>query len=83
MKLNEAMGWAATALETRASHWREAATSVFPDNAELYEADIDERTNMADMYEEALETLTTLGIVAMEVDEEGQVHLVNIKATSA
>jgi hypothetical protein len=57
MTLSEAMGWATTALEARAKHWRDAAEGVWPDSAELYESDIDERNNMADMYEEAMATL--------------------------
>jgi hypothetical protein len=57
MTLTEAIGWATTCLETRAEHWRKAADGQFPENHEIYDADIDERNNMADMYEEARATL--------------------------
>jgi hypothetical protein len=56
MTLTEAMGWATTALETRARQWRDAADGNF-DQDELFDADTDERLNMADMYEEARATL--------------------------
>jgi hypothetical protein len=56
MTLSEAIGWATTALETRARQWRDAAEGEFNQD-ELFEADIDERNNMADMYEEAMATL--------------------------
>lgn len=78
MTITEALGWATTALETRARQWRDAANGN-ADDSELWEANTDERNNMADMYEEALETLTTFGIVAMHVDEDGTVRMVNIR----
>jgi hypothetical protein len=57
MTLTEAMGWATTALESRARQWRDAADGNFNQD-ELFEADTDERLNMADMYEEALAVLS-------------------------
>ena len=83
MNITEALGWATMALEARATTWRDAAKGEFDNNEELYDADIDERDNMADMYEEALKVLNTFGIVALQVDSECNVRMVNIKATSA
>jgi hypothetical protein len=56
MTLSEALGMATTALETRARQWRDAAEGEFNQD-ELFEADIDERNNMADLYDEAQATL--------------------------
>lgn len=83
MNITEALGWATMALEVRATTWRDAAKGEFNSNEELYDADTDERNNMADMYEEALKVLTTFGIVALQVDDKCNVRMVNIKATSA
>ena len=82
MTITEAIGWATTALEQRARQWRNAAENEFNQD-ELFEADIDERLNMADMYDQALETLTTFGIVGMSVDEQGTIRIINIRRIRA
>jgi hypothetical protein len=86
MNLTEAIGWATTCLETRAEHWRNAAEGVWPDNAELYEADTDERNNMADMYEEAqgildavMGQIGTFGNATIHVNSQGNIRLVNTR----
>lgn len=79
MTITEALGWATTALEARAGQWRQATEQEYIDNDEIWEAGMDERLNMVAMYEEALQVLNTFGIVAMHVDSEGNVRLVNIR----
>jgi hypothetical protein len=83
MTLSEAIGWATTCLETRAEHWRNAAEGVWPDNAELYDADTDERNNMADMYEEAqgildavMGQIGTFGNATIHVNAQGNIRLI-------
>ena len=87
MNITEALGWATTALEARAGQWRQATEQEWIDNDEIWEAHQDERLNMVAMYEEALQVLNTFGIVALQVDEQGSIRMVNIKgnvrATSA
>ena len=90
MNITEALGWATTALEFRGRMWRqtEQAISSGDENIELeldefYEAGALEADHMAVGYEEALKVLNTYGVVALQVDDECNVRMVNIKATSA
>ena len=77
MTVTEALGWATTATETRMKQWRDAA-SGHADDSELWDADTDERNNMADKYQEALDTLNTFGVVGMTVDDKGSIRIVNV-----